>query len=153
MLTLLQLERKRRQAPPARRDNAGRSIPWWCTTTSGEGMGTSLVSKIVQNCSAPEIHVKKKQQEIFATMSFLLRRRRDKARSVSSGALETSTSDARVSEIQQVETRREDGTELEDNKDDIWALSADVTFRHHETAQNTMLRTKRPSRCHGSTVT
>ena len=55
--------------------------------------------------------------------------------------------EAREPEIQEVETQREDGTEVVGSEDDIWALSADNTCRH-ETDENTMLRTKKLSPCH-----
>ena len=52
------------------------------------------------------------------------------------------------SEIQEMETQGEDGTEVVESEDDIWALSADFTCRHQRTDENKMLLTKKPSRCH-----
>ena len=114
-------------------------------------MGPSLISKIFYNCSAPEVRVKRSSRKYVSPCLFFRAeggtKLVDRSQSFSSWPLETRTREARESEIQEVESRRENGTEVVESKDDIWALSADFTCSHHETDQITMLRTKKPSRC------
>ena len=108
-------------------------------------MGRSLISKMFRIRGQRE----KKQQEIFV-FSFVQKEGQSSSIVLSPylDDLRKPRSEARESETQGVETRREDGPEVVQSEDDMWALSADFTCRHHETDEITMLRTKKPSRCH-----
>ena len=86
---------------------------------SGEGMGKCLMSKMFRTKSQRE----KKQQDIFV-FSFVQKEGQSSSIVLSPylDDLWKPRCEASESEIQEVETRREDGPEAGESEDDIWAL-------------------------------